>query len=320
MKQYTKWSSVGLVIRSLSQKSIVLYLLIFLWGTRIFDINKIHLRILNSLVVPVDYLYGLSQGKETFNKETFGAYLDYYKQLIKYSSHSLDALGMLAFCYFTLGDQSKAISLYKKAITQEPAFFWFHYNLGVIYFKQRKYPEAVVSLKRAFSVDRKTTLGLLSNSHILIYLGSVDKTDFPVKKTTPQEDVYLDMVKHLREGMGHCQEMLVLSYFRMKEYAKMLKWAQMGIQHFPENLPFFYFHSGVAAYELKNYPGAVFFLNKCIEKDPAYANAYYYLNLTLKAMKKDDQAVSALLAYESLHTLYPHGRPIDHKEYNLVIF
>lgn len=302
------------------RKSVVLYLLVFLLGTRIFDLDKIHLRILNSLVVPVDYLYDLSKGNADFDKETFGSYLNYYKQFIKYSPYSADALGMLAFCYSYLGEQSKAVSLYKKAIFLEPAFFWFHYNLGVIYFQQQKYPQAAVSLKRAFSVDRTKTLGLISNSHIMIYLGPSESFNFPVKKAAAQRDVYLDMAHHLREGLGRCQEMLVLSYFRMKDYASMLKWAQAGIKHRQGDIPFFYFHSGVAAYQLEDYPKAAVFLNKCIEKDPGYADAYYYLSLTLKAMKKEDQAAAVLKICESLRAMYPQGRPMERKEYSIMVF
>ncbi len=303
-----------------ARKSAVLYLLIFLLGTRIFDLNKIHLKILNFLVVPVDYLYDLSKGEAAFNKEIFGAYLDYYKQFIKYSPHSPDALGMLAFCYSYLGDQPKAVSLYKKAILLEPAFFWFHYNLGALYFKQGKYPEAAASLRRAFSVERKKTLNLLFNSHILFYLGPSERFDFPVKKATAQKDVYSDMANHLKEGLDHCQEMLVLSYFRMKAYPQMLKWAEVGIEHRQGDIPFFYFHGGVAAYQLENYPKAVLFLNKCIEKDPGYMDAYYYLGLTLKVMKKDDQAAVVFKAYDSLRAMYPQGRPMDRKEYSLMVF
>lgn len=316
----SRWLKLWFLILFGAQKSAVLYLLIFLLGTRIFDIDKIHVRILNSLLVPIDYLYELSMGEETFNKETFSAYLDYYKQFIKYSVYSADVLGMLGFCYSYMGDQPRAIGLYKEAIAQEPTFFWFHYNLGVIYFKQGQYSEAVTSFKRALSVDRKTTLTLASNSHILIYFGSSDKVDFPVKKTPTQEEVYLDMAKHLREGMRHCQEMIILSYFRMKEYSKMLKWVQTGIDHLEGDISFFYFYGGVAAYQLKNYSAALLFLNNCIEKDPGYAEAYYYLHLTLKAMEKNDQAIPPLMVYESLRALHPQERLIDQKKYHLMVF
>ena len=112
----------------------------------------------------------------------------------------------------------------------------------------------------------------------------------------------------------------MLSYFRMKEYHRMLKWAQAGIDHSRDGQSFFYFHAGVAAYQLKNYSAALGFLNKCIQKDPSYADAYDYLNLALKAMKKDDQAVSVFLVYESLRALHPQGRPIDRREYSLMVF
>ena len=63
--------------------------------------------------------------EETLNQESLEAYLDYYKQLIKYFSSQADALGMLAFCYSLLDDQSKAIALYKQAIDLDPSFFGF---------------------------------------------------------------------------------------------------------------------------------------------------------------------------------------------------
>lgn len=303
-----------------AKKSIALYLLVFFLATRMFDVDKMHMRILNALLLPVDYLYCYTQGIEPFNSETFGAYVDYYKQLIRYVPYKSDALGMLAFCYYHLGDQPRAIELYKKAIKEDSTFFWFHYNLGVIHFNRGEYAEAVSALKNALNSNRQASLGFASNSRILVYLGPVVQTDTPLKKIPTQQEVYSNLTNHLKEGLAHCQEMIVLSYAQLKDYQRLLRWSRHGIEYQPREQAFFNYYAGRAAYETENYSVAVGFLNKTIELDPEYADAFRYLDLTLKAMRQDKTAMPVLMRYEELKSRFPNGRDKDRRQYALRVF
>ncbi len=102
-----------------------------------------------------EYLVEVSQNPGKIDLIKLKAYRDYYKLIVKNMPHRGDAYGMLGFCYYHMGKIGKAINSYKKALVRNPDFFWFHYNLGVIFYKIGQYAEATESLEKALNVDYK---------------------------------------------------------------------------------------------------------------------------------------------------------------------
>jgi len=94
------------------------------------------------------------------------------------------AYGMLGFCYYHLGKHKEAVSFYRKALEINPYFFWFHYNLGVVYFKKGQYEQAAVSFKKAQDTVPKHNLKFIRASKVIyvpIVRENLEKFSIPMR-------------------------------------------------------------------------------------------------------------------------------------------
>ncbi|MBF0618908.1 MAG: tetratricopeptide repeat protein, partial [Candidatus Omnitrophica bacterium] len=66
--------------------------------------------------------------------------------------------GAAAYAYYYLGRPATAIAYYKKAIDQNPYFFWFYYDLGLIYYHQKNYTLAAEAFLNAVQVPEERSL------------------------------------------------------------------------------------------------------------------------------------------------------------------
>ena len=96
-------------------------------------------------------------GKE-FNKARLRKFEVYFKMLIQQQPNRADAYGILGFFSYHLGKHGQAISSYKKAISINPDFFWYHYNLGVIYFRKGDYENAIEFLEKSIKTSPEKSL------------------------------------------------------------------------------------------------------------------------------------------------------------------
>lgn len=113
-----------------------------------------------------DYLLGLMEGQRKLHPARLEEYEHYYKMLMAYLPGRAEAYGMLGFCSYYLGKVQKAIFYYRKAVQLYPRFFWFHYNLGVLYLQNGEYDKALESLKAAQTTQARDTLNLIFSSKV----------------------------------------------------------------------------------------------------------------------------------------------------------
>ncbi len=153
-------------LKFLVTRTFILYLLAFglIWG--LFDIPKVRqtvqLKILNRFrPESFDYLVQTAVEGKKFDKHLLETYSFYYQKVTEYVPHRADAYGMLGFCDYHLGKKEEAIASYEKAIEINPDFFWFYYNLGVIYFKDGQYKEAYEVFKKTVKVKPQATLSFI---------------------------------------------------------------------------------------------------------------------------------------------------------------
>jgi tetratricopeptide (TPR) repeat protein len=94
--------------------------------------------------------------------------------------------------------------------------------------------------------------------------------------------------------MKDSYKMLVLSYFHLQQFDRLIASAQMAVNQKLDDDGFFLYYLGVHAYYAKQYEPAVLYLQQSVQKSPDAAEAYYYLAMTLKAMGREPVAVAAL--------------------------
>ena len=147
----------------LGRRTIILYLLAFGLVSVLFNIPKVkqtvHLKILNRFrPESFDYLVQTYRDGKAFDQKKLEAYAFYYQKVTEYIPNRADAYGLLGFCYYHLDKKKEAIAAYEKAIEMNPNFFWFRYNLSMIYFKAGQYKEAYEVLKKAVKTSPQATL------------------------------------------------------------------------------------------------------------------------------------------------------------------
>ena len=66
----------------------------------------------------------------------------------RYIESRADLSGLVGFAYAQTGRLSRAKEQYAFALNLWPDFFWFHYNLGLIYYREGNYPKSLESFNK----------------------------------------------------------------------------------------------------------------------------------------------------------------------------
>ncbi len=271
----------------LCKRLALMYVLIYFLLGHVIDYTKVQdknmLKALNDLKPDLSYFVKYEENQGPFNKAELQRNITYYKKITEFFPQNPTAHGMLGFAYYHADDQNKAIEYFQKATELHPQFFWFYYNLGVINFKDGRYADAIEPLNKALTTNLTHTLTLLSTSEIyrrlFVGLSGLGKT----------------MSTHLGTGTQNCYKLLVLSNLHLKNYKELLNITNYAIYLKIDELDFFYYFAGLAAYELKQYGQAIFYFDKALKENPEYSDTYYYLSLSLKAMNQETAATQMLL-------------------------
>jgi len=272
-------------------RGFILYLGIFLLSRLMIDDNKVKegvmVRTLNRLMPSYAYLVDIEENREKPDRAKLKKYLDYYEEIVEYYPNMADAHGLLGFCYYHSGEHQKAISSYEKAIEINSRFFWFHYNLGVIHFKNSRYAMAAEALENAAATNLE---------HALVFIRMSEMIYQPILLEAFQVSNRSGM-DQLRAGYRDGHVLQVLSQYYLKNYEEVMRIARFVITSGLDHQEFFYYYAGLAAYELKEYQKAIALLELAVEKAPHHADTFRYLGLCLKALGRDKDAVKAVARF-----------------------
>jgi len=107
-------------------------------------------------------------------------YVLYYKKLTEIFPNMADTHGLLGFCYFYMNEPRKALRSFKIAATLNPDFFYFQYNLGILYHFLGDYQKAEAAFTKAIATDHIKTMNTLLNSKILQRAGIAQAHKRPI--------------------------------------------------------------------------------------------------------------------------------------------
>lgn len=127
------------------------------------------MRVLMILLLPLALWAGefMKQGNEFYRNGEFAKALPFYRKALYAEENPPITHFNIANCYFQLDSLPQAMVHYKTTIEQAPEFFRAYLNLGIIYFNQELYGDAVAVLERARIEDptNKTTIYVLSAAY-----------------------------------------------------------------------------------------------------------------------------------------------------------
>lgn len=153
-----------------------------------------------------DYLIALAQGKESFQENKIQPYENYYQKIVRYYPQMAEAYGMLGFCAYKKGDLRRAVTYYEKAKDRAPFFFWYSFNLGILYSELGQYPLAVQNLLYALKLEPDASLLFIRQSPF-IYM--------PITSSfAPNFGVLHDQLNAAKEDAG---EILAYAFHQLDE-------------------------------------------------------------------------------------------------------
>lgn len=302
------------IIRFLSTRVIILYLLLFGVSLLFVDYksirNKAIIRNLNDNL-PGDFNYlialGGREGDMPVDQKNLQRYERYYELVTGYLPQLADAHGMLGFSYFYLGKIKKSISEYEKAAVLNPHFFWFPYNLGVLHFLNGDYEKAANYFELAREKKPDKVPYIIQNS--------IEYKRALVEVTNINEI----LMAKLKSGYSECYRLLMISRLKLKDYRKVIGLAQEAVTsglNYPE---IFLYYASVAAFELNDYESSADLLRRALAIDGHYAQAYYQLSLTLKALGNEEAASQMMARYMLLKQQHIEKRPREQEAYLRII-
>ncbi len=77
----------------------------------------------------------------------------YYNKLITLFPAMHEVYGTLGYLHYRNGNISTALSFYKKAMDLNPQFFWYPYDMAIIFMNNKRYQEAAALFQYALNVN-----------------------------------------------------------------------------------------------------------------------------------------------------------------------
>lgn len=233
-------------------------------------------------------------------------------------------MAMLAELYMSQNETDKAYELYQQILATDPEDPYIHMTLADFYRKQGKKEQAFEELKLGFAnpaldIDTKVTI-LLSFyninqvyddlkdeagelSRILIATHPNNPKGYSIagdlyvqdKKYLEARDVFVSAVALDSSKYVIWAEILRLDLV-LEEYGHLLAYGKTAIELFPDQ-PFLYVMTGIASFQLKDYPTALDRFNRALKlvvsDNDLLAQIYMHLGDTYHALNNPEESDKA---------------------------
>ena len=132
------------------------------------DLDRAKLSSLNySLPFFFEYLIKLQENSRVyFDERKLRVFTRYFQRVVSYMPSLPEAQAMAGFCAYYEGNRKRAIEFYSKAVSLDPTYFWYAYDLGVILFEDGQIEKGEVTLQKALKLKPGRILEVLSTSKI----------------------------------------------------------------------------------------------------------------------------------------------------------
>lgn len=268
--------------------------LVFLWHNPAIMRNAVA-QTVSRLTPPINYFKLFVEPQGNYDKDRLKDCI-YYHQKVAYffPFQSPEANTMLGFCYYRINNVARAVEAYQRSLELNPVYFWSYYNLGVISFKQEKYPEAYMYFRKATEQDLVKSMYIISNSKV--YLDVISSDAKAADAYNPEQSV--------RRGYGRAYRGVMAALFKAERYNELLQFAIKSIADKNDENGVYYHYAGLAAFNLKAFDKAAILFEKAIELNQQNADAVLYLGLCLQAVGRNDIARGYMATASKLHAQY----------------
>lgn len=290
------------IFKFLATRIFILYLLAYAGVSLVADIpqviEKAGIRTLNRLrPETLTPLLETAKNPNTVDSVKLVPYAHYYETVAAYIPNLADANGLAGYVNGVLGHTEKAIQYYQQAIAINPHFFWFHHNLGMLYYRQGDYDAAIQSCETAL---QKTP------EQAFLFVKTSERLYLPIILSDADNNVQQKLVGQMRDGYRQCQLLIVNSYAQKKMYPEMLTWSARASQAGIGSEDEFLYYASVAAFELQQYQQSLALVKSILAREE---DNYLVLELMAKILEKFGQQSAAQTLNQRAGLLRTQNQP-----------
>ncbi|CAH2716865.1 hypothetical protein BACCIP111895_04053 [Neobacillus rhizosphaerae] len=109
--------------------------------------------------VGIGYALGHFYFWNDINMKRVNEQLDFYKEAVRKDPANLQNRIVLGYTYFLKGDNEEAIKQFDFVLDQDKNYYDAHYNIGLVFLKEERYNEALISFEKAVKIAPKDFKG-----------------------------------------------------------------------------------------------------------------------------------------------------------------
>ncbi len=209
--------------------------------------------------------------------------IKYYRKLIAMNDQVSYYYGNLAFCYYHLGEEERAMANYQKAVALEHNYYANYWDLGWIFFKQGRYEEAGQYIKNSLML---TPFTITSYNYLVEKLRQNRRNELA--------KVVDILIAQAREDSKAAYRLLAKSYFYSGRFVAMREFLSVACKEHPEEAELPYLLA-VANILTGQYPPAFDNLQATLKIDPRFPKAAQLERMLMAIPQKKD--VSGLKSF-----------------------
>ena len=283
-------SVFNLIVNRVGFLYLIVFLIFFYFIGGNFEVSS-EIQALNRIMPPFEPLVEFTEKGTSIDGDILDQQVLYFKNVLKHMKGFSAADEMLGLSYFYQGNKELAERFLQEAVANNPDSFWFFYNLGLYYYKAKDYSQAITYFKKALGCSPKRTMQFMYTSKIYLPIFLASKLD-----------MNKELGSRLQRGYSYNYRFIIQSYLEQEDYQNVLTHAVAGIQTNLDQEGVYQYYAGMAAYYLKDFKTAIYYLQESIKRNPRYSNAFYYLGMSVQALGKEDLANNFLKQAEILKT------------------
>lgn len=271
--------------------------------------NRARIETLNHKRPDFVYLSDFIKSKNKISKYQLTLYRDYFKKVTEYMPRMADAWGMLGYCYYQLNDVNNARNSYLKAIEINPSFFWFQYNLGIIYYELEDYQKGSIYFKNATASNFKATLEFIYQSKY-IYLPFLTRAGINLEK------YFVDMYQR---DIENCFKLLILSKAKTMFSSEVKEASKYAISIGLKDEKFYWYYLALSCSNLNDLSNSLNFFTKYLQYDPDNPDVYKHMASIMGRLGNEQGAKSFLKKHIELMQAGKTNE-IETQQFNLEVY
>lgn len=282
-----------------SSRVAVIYVIVLIFCFTCVDFKALNMRIkirhLNDAIPDFSDMILYSRNQSNKKELDWKPYEKYFQLIMRYMPDDVLTQQLLGMVEYSRGNEQEAIKLFKdSSLINGQVLFWPNYNLGILYYKKKMWPQAAEYFLKAAASNPKLSIILMMDSMVYRQIF-----------TSPYFRYSLN--NEILDAQSHAYILLLSSLYHLKQYDKMLVIANAALSN--PDLSYkdaFYYHMGLAFAGMGQWEKAFLLFQRSLSIEKNNPDVYFYMANIFQNTGQLQQAKSFL---QASYILYQKNDP-----------